>query len=164
MSNEERKRKNEYMRLWRNTAAVNRKTLWRRANPEKDRAQRVAWQQSKGKEADRKFAERPSGRMSIIVTDAKKRAREKGLEFDEAIRAVLQKDPPTECLCCHSPLDYSFGNGYGARRRKPSLDRFDNSKGYTIENIRIICYRCNDLKRDATLEEIEAIAAYMRGH
>jgi len=42
-----------------------------------------------------------------------------------------------------------------------SIDRVDNSQGYTVDNVRIISVRANRLKADATLEEMRAIVAYM---
>jgi hypothetical protein len=44
----------------------------------------------------------------------------------------------------------------------PTLDRFDNTQGYTKENIRVISYRANTLKSDATVEELEQILVYIR--
>lgn len=44
----------------------------------------------------------------------------------------------------------------------PSLDRFDNDRGYTKDNVRIISYRANKLKNDATVEEFEAVLNYMK--
>jgi hypothetical protein len=44
-----------------------------------------------------------------------------------------------------------------------TLDRLDNSKGYTAGNVRVISYRANRLKSEATLEELEALVDYMRG-
>ena len=38
----------------------------------------------------------------------------------------------------------------------------DNAKGYTVENVAVICFRCNVIKRDAAIGEIENILAYMR--
>jgi hypothetical protein len=46
----------------------------------------------------------------------------------------------------------------------PSLDKIDNEKGYVPGNLAIISSRANAIKSDASLEEIEAIAAYMRRH
>ncbi len=46
----------------------------------------------------------------------------------------------------------------------PSLDRIDNGKGYVPENVRVISYRANRLKSDATLEEMEKIVAYMKNN
>ncbi len=48
----------------------------------------------------------------------------------------------------------------GAGKRvdsSPSIDRIDNSKGYTKDNIRIISWRANKLKGIATYEEYQKI-------
>lgn len=44
----------------------------------------------------------------------------------------------------------------------PSVDRLDSSKGYTPDNIRVISWRANNLKKDSTIEEIERVFLYMR--
>lgn len=46
----------------------------------------------------------------------------------------------------------------------PSLDRIDSSKGYVPGNVAVISYRANTLKSDGTLEEFEAIVAYLRAN
>lgn len=73
---------------------------------------------------------------------------------------MLVANPPTHCACCRKKLDYSTGRGLD-KRDSPSLDRWDNSQGYTLENTKVICYRCNELKRDATLAEMKVIVRYM---
>lgn len=50
---------------------------------------------------------------------------------------------------------------FGTPMDKPSLDRKDNSKGYTRDNVRVISDRANRLKNNGTLEELKAIVAYM---
>lgn len=42
----------------------------------------------------------------------------------------------------------------------PSLDRIDNSKGYTPENVIVVSRRANILKKDATPEELNMLAAF----
>jgi hypothetical protein len=50
----------------------------------------------------------------------------------------------------------------GARSNSPSLDRIDSSKGYTPDNIWVISNKANSIKSNATVEELETIAANLR--
>jgi len=42
----------------------------------------------------------------------------------------------------------------------PSLDRFDPYGGYTIDNVRVISWRANNLKSNGTIKEFELILQY----
>ena len=44
-----------------------------------------------------------------------------------------------------------------------SIDRRDNSKGYTKENVRVISWKANMYKGDLTIEEVENLLRYMKG-
>lgn len=44
----------------------------------------------------------------------------------------------------------------------PSLDRFDNTLGYTPDNVNMISQRANRIKNDSTLEEIEKLYQWMK--
>jgi hypothetical protein len=77
---------------------------------------------------------------------ARQRAEQRGLEFTITIDDIRI---PTHCPVFGTPLS------------SPSLDRFDNDRGYTPENIRVISRRANTIKSDARLAEIVAIANYM---
>jgi len=46
----------------------------------------------------------------------------------------------------------------------PSFDRLVPEKGYVLDNVRIISMRANRLKNNATVEEMEKILFYMKGH
>ena len=43
----------------------------------------------------------------------------------------------------------------------PSLDRIDNTKGYIKGNVKVISWRANAIKKDATLEELKALVNYL---
>ncbi len=107
------------------------------------------------------YNSKPENRILKIIRAAQSRARKKGLEFD---LALFEFAPLEECECCGIELDYSTGNGHSRFSLSPTLDRVDNGKGYTEENSRIICYRCNMLKADMDLWELEKLVEYVRRH
>jgi len=55
------------------------------------------------------------------------------------------------CPICDIKLDWEFGKGH--KRNSPSLDRMNNSKIIKLNNIKIICYKCNSTKLDRTMKE-----------
>jgi hypothetical protein len=113
---------------------------------------------------------KPSVRMRRLVDSARTRMLRDGGEFDPGLRAALIADPPTACACCGALLDYSMGRGPD-RARSPSLDRIDNTRGYTLENVAVICFRCNRVKGSSSLArlevrlaELETIIDYVKRH
>lgn len=65
----------------------------------------------------------------------------------------------------HAEAGTGRGNDWKQNPYRPSIDRFDSSKGYTKDNIRIISWRiswrANVLKRDASLDEMKRIYEWM---
>lgn len=94
------------------------------------------------------------------------RATKLGLPFDrehlttEWLRAQMDATPT--CPCCRLPFDFSFKHDGQKSDRSPSIDRLRPLEGYTVANVALICWRCNNLKRDATVSELEGIVAWMR--
>lgn len=80
--------------------------------------------------------------------------------------ALLRAIPrPTHCPVLGIPLDYGRQSRAGPKNQnKATIDRVDNAKGYTLDNVQFISWRANKLKSNATLAELEAIVAYMREH
>ena len=68
----------------------------------------------------------------------KNRAEKKGLEFEisKDSFAIKRCDP---CYLCGKLHSDTHQNG---------IDRFDNAKGYTLENIRSCCWNCNFMKKN----------------
>ncbi len=88
---------------------------------------------------------------------AKRRAKKFGREF-----TISQNDIkiPKFCPVLNIPL-IILNKGFPAHN-SATLDRKDNLRGYTPDNIIVISFRANTLKKDATLEEITAIYKYMK--
>lgn len=50
---------------------------------------------------------------------------------------------------------------FGTPMKSPSIDRTDSSKGYVPGNVDVISHRANQIKSDATLEELRQLVAYL---
>ncbi len=81
---------------------------------------------------------------------AKKRAKDKQLDFTIDVSDIII---PQFCPLLLIPIVHTVGKG---RRNdgSPSLDRLDNSLGYTPANIIVISWRANFLKSDASYQEM----------
>lgn len=110
------------------------------------------------KKAVKKNSRTSNARRLKLLNAAKYRCSKRGTEFNLCLDDV---HIPEHCPVLGIPIE--SGGGGGFRPNSPSIDRIDPSKGYTPDNIRIISWRANKLKSDASVEEIEAVLAYMKG-
>ena len=98
-----------------------------------------------------------------ILLRKKQDAARRGLEFS-ITEADL--DWPTHCPVIGVELDYS-GRGKdgrrGPRRDAACIDRRDNTRGYVPGNVVIVSYWVNVRKGDATVEQLQQIAAFYSG-
>lgn len=102
----------------------------------------------------RAFERDPKGTWIMhALRAARKRARAAGIAFDLTKADV---ELPDVCPVFGSTLDYARGKG---RRpyESPSLDRVRPELGYVKGNVRVVCYRANQLRSDATLEELRRL-------
>jgi len=91
-----------------------------------------------------------------MLCDSKRRHKEKGFSKEDynVTKEFLLSILPEHCSVLGIKLECNYGKGVGKQSpNSPSLDRIDNSKGYTQDNVRIISWRANDLKSDSTPEE-----------
>ena len=88
--------------------------------------------------------------LRLLVNRAKHRAFLKDLEF-----SITHEDlvVPQMCPILQIPLETVRGQGRGFNH--PSLDRIDNMKGYTKENVWIISDLANKMKTDASIEQLK---------
>jgi hypothetical protein len=67
-----------------------------------------------------------------------------------------------KCECCGKELVSGIGKGIKhASNNSPSIDRIIPELGYTVGNVAVICFRCNEVKHNATIEEHRKIADWM---
>ena len=100
-----------------------------------------------------------NNREQSILNSAKKRALKKGLSFDLELQDIV-----IPRLCPLLDIELGFNGSMNNRDSSPSIDRIDSSEGYVKGNIRIISYRANRIKNDATPEEIKLIAERIEGY
>jgi hypothetical protein len=103
-----------------------------------------------------------------LLRGMRDRAQDLKLSFDRDVLTIdylerRLRDHP-RCECCHNAFEIlpRDARRQGPRLRSPSIDRVIPALGYTVANIAILCWRCNNLKRDARPEELETVAAWMR--
>jgi hypothetical protein len=106
------------------------------------------------KERDRRANDWKYQPAMAMLNNSKQRAKKSGLEHTLIIDDIVI---PDFCPVLGMKLDVGDRKRHGYA---PSIDRIDNSKGYTKENIMIISNRANMLKNDATLEELVMIGKF----
>ncbi len=92
----------------------------------------------------------------VLFARIKKKCQRTGRECTITASDIIV---PEYCPVDGSKLD-RFGGRFAANL--PSPDRIDSSKGYVLGNVRVISWRMNNLKNDATLPEMEAVVADLR--
>lgn len=93
-----------------------------------------------------------------LLTTAKSRAKRLRLPFNLTIENIVI---PSECPVLGIPLLTKAGK---RTDNTPSLDRIIPDKGYVKGNIKIISWRANRLKCDASLAELIRLVGYMENN
>ncbi len=107
-------------------------------------------EKQKRREASKKIrSEFPEYRL---FTTAKNRAKKFDREFTIELSDIVIPD-----ICPVFKVPMIAGTRYA-----PSVDRIDSSRGYSKDNIQIISRRANEMKRDATAEELEKFADWIK--
>ncbi len=94
-----------------------------------------------------------------IYFNAKSSALKKDLEFNLEIADIVIPEycPLLGLKLVWEPIRRQ--EGIARRSAHASIDRIDNTKGYVKGNVWVISWRANMIKRDATLDELQRVAA-----
>lgn len=95
-----------------------------------------------------------------VIGNIRSRAKALGYDFDLTAEDLIV---PSHCPALGMALVSGVGNNSRALPNSPSVDRFDNAKGYVRGNVRVISLRANQLKSNATIEEMKLVLRYMEG-
>lgn len=104
-------------------------------------------------------------RAKILRQGMQQRSILNNLEFDEKyftvknIIDIISKQ--IFCPCCKVLFNYeSLLNGI-KNDAAPSADRIKNNKGYIKNNVIIICWRCNNLKRNSSIHDLQTVIEWL---
>jgi hypothetical protein len=120
---------------------------YRASHLEASRASSAAW-----------FGNNPDVVKYVRVHAAKYRAKNKELDFNLTVESI---DWPTHCPVFGFEFDYSKRRNPAGKTTSPSLDRIDNSKGYTLDNVQVISNLANTMKLNATPEQLTMFANWI---
>lgn len=136
---------------------------WRRKNPDKTAQYQHVWRQNKGRGYHARWHADNKKKNPVLYMwrNCRNRAKVLGVEF-----SITQQDiiVPDVCPVLGIKLCFNHGKKGFYCDESPSVDRFDNKKGYTKDNIRIISWRANKIKGDANVDEIRRLLAWMESH
>lgn len=113
-----------------------------------------------GLQKKRRLLDRVNTPEKVLWQNAKDRSGRNGVDFSIQISDI---SVPKACPCCGKPFIFGAPTRYPVPQA-PSLDRLDSSLGYEVQNIVVICLRCNQLKGDGTQEDHRQIADWMERH
>ena len=97
---------------------------------------------------------------ATMLARAKSRATKGGHPFSLTREDIVI---PDRCPILGIPLVVNSGRR-GGEDNSPSLDKIVPALGYVRGNVEIISNRANRIKSDASLEEVEAVAAWLARH
>lgn len=93
----------------------------------------------------------------VLYYSRKAHAKKEGLKFEIEVGDLLPI--PDVCPVLGIPI-YRNEEKHGPN--SPSVDKLIPSKGYVKGNVRVISWRANSIKSDATIDEVEAVLKYMK--
>jgi len=138
--------KKEYMRAYSaRPDQIAKRKAWSKANRKKHRGYYLKWE-----------AKDPQHTM---VQRCKHSAKGRGIEFTITRNDLVW---PTHCPVLGVKLSYTRDKKKPQRDNYPTLDRWDNTKGYVPGNVFVISWRANRIKWHCSPDELEAVARYAR--
>lgn len=148
-------------------AKVAREKLYYAANREKMLARTKQWKidnPERHQQKYRKYHGSTHGRAKSLFKSAQTRASQRGYEFSIDLEWIMAKLETGKCDLTGIPFVMDTRRHEHRNPYSPSLDRRDNSRGYTKENCRIILWALNmgfaDWGQETYLKIARALIGY----
>ena len=114
----------------------------------------------KYRETVKKYVGTKRGHIGKLMATAKRRAREKGLDFDLDLDYLVQI-AVDECPIFKTKFTWGRNQGRDNMFGKPSLDRIIPKLGYVKHNVAFISLHANIIKQDVEEKELYAVADWL---
>lgn len=102
----------------------------------------------------KKYRENPNNRFKVFSTTTINDHRRNGYIVNIEIKDLENLAINTSnCIYCDTKLNYDRGHKHSTFGNSPSLDSINNEKNLNINNVQIICHRCNTIKHDMSHNE-----------
>lgn len=98
-------------------------------------------------------------KLARTLSNTKSVCEKQGVPYDISVDDLTPF--PLTCPVLGIPINWM--NTGSTANDSPSIDRMIPELGYTKGNVRIISQKANRLKGNASLDELEALLAYMKG-
>lgn len=140
------------------------RTEYNRKYRDANRAKHNQWERdhyARNKETmaanQKKWRETIGGLATTMHLSARQRARKKGIEYQLSPTTIeaLIKMQGERCKLTGIRFEYQHSEKYNKRPWVPSIDRIDNSRGYTFDNVHIVCHVVNLAKNILDLEDFD---------
>ena len=122
----------------------------------KERASRGFYKGKTSAEYHRSYRERKH--EQCLLSSARNRAKKRNITFDLTVDDI---QIPTHCPILGIPLTRNFGQ-HGGSFSSASLDRIVPDKGYVKGNVRVVSLLANNMKSNATPEQLLLFAEWIR--
>lgn len=111
--------------------------------------------------ASQRWRDNPPGRAKSLWTTARNRAESKGWDFDLTPEWIEERLIAGLCEATGIPLELKGTATKHFRPWTPSLDRTDCHKGYTKDNVKVVCWMYNQAKGVSDYEDVLRLAKAM---
>jgi hypothetical protein len=138
---------------------------YRLAHPEWHRRTNREWLRKKragmsvSERQQKHLRDKQANPQRYLWQHAKTRAKQQDLPFDLAPEDIVI---PEVCPVFGVKLEWGVGNRGWRNLWSPSLDKIKPELGYVRGNVMVISNRANHLKSNGSIDEFEAVLAYMR--